>query len=60
VELPTCSAALQVWVDAELANIVMYERFFAFENPADVKAAFAPMLFASKNHMSRGDEIDDT
>ena len=44
--------ALTVGMNAEVANIEMYERFLRKEMPADVKAVFEHLLAASRNHLA--------
>jgi hypothetical protein len=48
----TFSEALKIGVDAEVANIAMYERFLKQELPEDVKVVFEHLLAASKNHLT--------
>lgn len=47
----TFSACLQAGVEAEIANISMYERFLKRELPADVRAVFEHLLAGSRNHL---------
>jgi len=44
--------AYQAGVDAEIANISMYESFLAEALPADVQAVFENLMSASKSHLS--------
>lgn len=46
------SAALLAGVDAEIANIDMYQRFLARELPSDVRAVFEHLLTGSRNHLA--------
>jgi hypothetical protein len=48
----TFTEALQTGVDAEVANIAMYERFLKQDLPADVKDVFERLLAASQNHLT--------
>ena len=48
----TFSAALLAGVDAEIANIDMYQRFLARELPSDVRAVFEHLLTGSRNHLA--------
>lgn len=43
--------AFQIGVDAEVANIAMYERFLKKDLPEDVRDIFSRLLAASKNHL---------
>ncbi len=47
----TFSAALQAGVEAEIANIKMYERFLGRELPEDVRSVFEHLLAGSRNHL---------
>jgi hypothetical protein len=48
----TFSAALLAGVDAEIANIDMYQRFLSRELPSDVRAVFDHLLTGSRNHLA--------
>jgi len=48
----TFEAALQTGVDAEIANIDMYERFLARELPSDVRVVFEHLFTGSRNHLA--------
>ena len=48
----TFSAALLAGVDAEIANIDMYQRFLSRELPSDVRAVFEHLLTGSRNHLA--------
>lgn len=48
----TFTEALQTGVDAEVANIAMYERFLKKDLPADVQNVFERLLAASRNHLN--------
>ena len=48
----TFSAALLAGVDAEIANIDMYQRFLSRELPSDVTAVFEHLLTGSRNHLA--------
>lgn len=48
---PTFSEALQIGVEAEVANIAMYERFLKKDLPADIRDVFNRLLSGSKNHL---------
>ena len=48
----TFSAALSAGVDAEIANIDMYQRFLARELPSDVRTVFDHLLAGSRNHLA--------
>ena len=48
----TFAAALQTGVDAEIANIKMYERFLSRELPDDVRTVFEHLLAGSRNHLA--------
>jgi len=48
----TFAAALQTGVDAEIANIDMYERFLSRELPSDVRAVFEHLHTGSRNHLA--------
>ena len=48
----TFAGALKTGVDAEIANISMYERFLARELPSDVRAVFEHLLAGSRNHLA--------
>ncbi len=47
----TFTEALQIGVDAEVANIAMYERFLKKDLPQDVRDVFSRLLAGSKNHL---------
>jgi hypothetical protein len=47
----TFTEALQVGVDAEIANISMYERFLKKDLPEDIRDVFNRLLSGSKNHL---------
>lgn len=48
----TLAETYQIGVDAEIANIAMYEKFLAHDNlPADISAVFTRLMNASKNHL---------
>ena len=52
VVLPTdIEAALQTGVEAEVANIEMYENFFTKDLPDDVAEIFAELKRGSENHL---------
>jgi len=44
-------AAFELGVDAEIANIAMYESFLERELPADVRDVFERLMRASENHL---------
>ncbi len=44
--------ALKIGVDAEIANIAMYERFLKKDLPEDVRAVFNHLLLGSRNHLA--------
>lgn len=48
----TFAGSLQAGVEAEIANIKMYERFLTRELPTDVKGVFEHLLAASRNHLA--------
>ena len=48
----TFAEALQTGVDAEIANIDMYERFLSRELPDDVRAVFEHLHTGSRNHLA--------
>lgn len=48
----TFTAALLIGVDAEIANIDMYQRFLSRELPSDVSAVFEHLLAGSRNHLA--------
>ncbi len=47
----TYSETFQIGVDAEIANIAMYERFLKKDLPIDVRGAFNRLLSGSKRHL---------
>jgi len=49
---PTFAETFQIGVDAEIANIAMYERFLKKDLPADVRDVFNRLLAGSKNHLA--------
>lgn len=49
--LRTFAEALQIGIDAEVANIAMYERFLKRDLPEDVRDVFSRLLAASRNHL---------
>jgi len=48
----TFADALRIGVDAEVANIAMYERFLKKDLPDDVRDVFNRLLAGSKNHLA--------
>lgn len=44
-------AAFELGIDAEIANIAMYESFLAGDLPADVRDVFERLMRASENHL---------
>ena len=47
----TIEEALQIGVDAEIANIVLYEAFLETDIPDDVRVVFEKLMAASENHL---------
>jgi len=48
----TFAETLQIGVDAEVANIEMYERFLKKDLPDDVRNVFERLLNGSENHLA--------
>jgi hypothetical protein len=49
----TLEETYQIGVDAEIANIAMYEKFLADPTlPADISSVFTRLMNASKNHLN--------
>ncbi|MBN1416370.1 MAG: DUF2202 domain-containing protein [Bacteroidales bacterium] len=48
----TFPEALQIGVEAEIANIAMYERFLKKDLPADIRDVFSCLLGGSENHLA--------
>jgi hypothetical protein len=45
-------ALLQIGIDAEIANIALYEAFLETDLPADVQIVFQKLMAASENHLN--------
>lgn len=48
----TYNETFQIGVDAEIANIEMYQRFLEKDLPKDVRSVFERLLNGSKNHLA--------
>ena len=48
----TFKESLPIGVDAEVANIAMYERFLKKDLPEDIRDAFSRLLSGSENHLA--------
>lgn len=54
VEVPdTLKAACQMGVEAEIANVKMYDNFLSFINESDLRAAFTQLRSVSQNNHLR-------
>lgn len=56
----TLAEIYSIGVEAEVANIAMYEKFLADPDlPADVKAVFTALMNGSENHLKAFERADD-
>lgn len=56
----TLAEIYSIGVEAEVANIAMYEKFLADPDlPADVKAVFTALMKGSENHLKAFERADD-
>lgn len=54
VEVPdTLKAACQIGVEAEIANVKMYDNFLSFINEPDLRTAFTQLRYVSQNNHLR-------